>query len=181
MDEWIVSILLGVWNGGGVCCCCPAQCSVCGSCPTHPIAVLASTAVMLCTASCRVRGVWVVSVCVCCSCCGVSSVCSPLVVVVGGAIVDGGWHSGGRAAVLLTPRRMSVSPSVCRCPRLCVGVPLVVYPVALLNGGWGVCCAALSSDWAGTLALFYFLSYCSVPLLSLCLLSQHCWFGCVSL
>lgn len=27
----------------------------------------------------------------------------------------------------------------CWPPRLCVGVPLVVYPVALLNGGSGVC------------------------------------------
>ena len=27
MDEWVVSILLGVWNGGGVWCWCPAQCS----------------------------------------------------------------------------------------------------------------------------------------------------------
>lgn len=27
MDGWMVSILLGVWNGGGKWCCCPAQCS----------------------------------------------------------------------------------------------------------------------------------------------------------
>lgn len=81
-----------------------------GSCPTHPTAVLASTAVMSCTVPCQVCGVWVVSVCLCCSCGGVSSVCYPLVVVEGGAVVDGGWHSEGRAAVLLTPRRMSVLP-----------------------------------------------------------------------
>ena len=62
----------------------------CGLCPTHPIAVLASTAVMSCTVLCRVRGVLVVSVCLCCSCGGVSSVHSPLVVVEGGAVVDGG-------------------------------------------------------------------------------------------
>lgn len=86
----MVSIFLGVWNGGGVCCYCPAQCSGVDSCPTHPIAVLASTAVMSCTVTCRVCGVWVVSVCLWCSCGGVSSVHSPLVVVEGGAIVDGG-------------------------------------------------------------------------------------------
>ena len=34
----------------------------CGLCPTHPVAVLASTAVMSCTVLCRVCGVWV---CVC--------------------------------------------------------------------------------------------------------------------
>lgn len=34
------------------------------------------------------------------------------------------------------------SPSNVGVPRLCVGVPLVVYSVALLNGGvwWVVCC-----------------------------------------
>lgn len=85
----MVSILLGVWNGGGVLLLsCPVQ--WCGSCPTHPIAVLASIAVMLCTVLCQVCGVWVVSVCLWCSCGGVSSVCYPLVVMVGGAVVDGG-------------------------------------------------------------------------------------------
>ena len=34
------------------------------------------------------------------------------------------------------------SPSNVGVPRLCVGVPLVVYLVALLNGGGGVCCDA---------------------------------------
>lgn len=37
---------------------------------------------------------------------------------------------------------LPASPSVCWCPCLRVGVPLVVYPVALLNGGGGVCCDA---------------------------------------
>ena len=32
------------------------------------------------------------------------------------------------------------SPSCAWCPRPCVGVPLVVYPVALLNGGCGGAC-----------------------------------------
>lgn len=54
MDEWMVSILLGVWNGGGVYYCCAAQCSGGGSYPTHPIAVLASTAVMSRTVTCQV-------------------------------------------------------------------------------------------------------------------------------
>lgn len=61
----------------------------CSSCLTHPIAVLVSTAVMLCIVPCRVGGVWVVSVCLWCSCGGVSSLCSPLVVVEGGAVMDG--------------------------------------------------------------------------------------------
>lgn len=85
----MVSILLGVWSGGGVLLLpCPVQ--WCGSCPTHPIAVLASTAVMSHSVSCQVYGVWVVDVCLWCSCGGVSSVCYPLVVVEGGAIMDGG-------------------------------------------------------------------------------------------
>lgn len=58
----MVSILLGVWNGGGrVLPSCPVQRH--GSCPAHPIAVLVSTAVMSCTVLCQVCGVWVVSVC----------------------------------------------------------------------------------------------------------------------
>lgn len=108
----------------------------CGSCPTHSVAVLASTAVMSHSVLCRVCGVWVVSVCLWCSCGGVSSVHSPLTLVVGGAIVDGGvplwmvgWHGGGRAAVLLA----SLSCAWCP-PSVCV--------VVLLNGGSGVllCC-----------------------------------------
>lgn len=86
----MVSILLGVWNGGGVCCCCPARCGGVARAPAHPTAVLASTAVVSCTVRCRVCGAWVVSVCLWCSCGGVSSVHPPPLVVVGGAIVDGG-------------------------------------------------------------------------------------------
>lgn len=87
--------------------------------PSTPSAVLTDTAVVSCTVSCRVCGVRVMSVSLCCSCSGVSSVCYPLVVVVGGAIAegrggvaDGGWHDGGRAAVLLTPRLTLVFPPV---------------------------------------------------------------------
>lgn len=92
----MVSILLGVWNGGGVCCCCPAQCSGVARALLIP---LQCWRVLL---SCRAlffawcRGVWVVGVCLCCSCGGVSSVRSPLV-------VDGGWgHRGwwGRVVVV---------------------------------------------------------------------------------
>lgn len=108
---------------------CPVQ--WCGVCPAHPIAVLASTAVMSCTVPCRVCGAWVVGVCLCCSCGGVSSVHSPLVVVVGGAIVDGG------ACSVMVGGMASEGRLCCRSPRLVRGVPLVVRPVALLNGGAG--------------------------------------------
>ena len=85
----MVSIFLGVWNGGGVCCCCPAQCGGVARALLIPLQcwrVLLSCRVLF---HCRVCGVWVVSVRLCCSCGGVSSVRSPLTVVEGGAIVDG--------------------------------------------------------------------------------------------
>ena len=88
MDEWMVSILLGAWNGGGVCCCCPAQCVGW----LVPYSSHRSVDEYCChVAYCSLPGVWrvVVGVCLCCSCGGVSSVRSPLVVVEGGAIVDG--------------------------------------------------------------------------------------------
>lgn len=114
----------------------------CCLCPTHPIAVLASTAVMSCTVPCP--GVW----CAGGGCVSVLFVWWGILCLLpprrgGGwghrgwwaAVVDGGWHGEGRAAVLLTPR-------------LCVGVPLVVYPVALLNGGGG--CAVMPCLWFGS-------------------------------
>lgn len=95
----MVSILLGVWNGGGVCCCCPAQCSGVARPPTHPAAVLASTAVVSRTVPLPgvwcVGGecVWVVSVW------WVSSVRSPPRRGGGwghhgwgGSMAGGGWH-----------------------------------------------------------------------------------------
>ena len=88
----------------------------CGSCPTHTTAVLASTAVMSHSVPCRVCGVWVVNVCLWCSCGGVSFVCSPLTVVVGGAVVDGGvawWMVGGMVG---KGGSVIASPSVCWCP-----------------------------------------------------------------
>lgn len=85
----MVSILLGVWNGGGVCCCCPAQCSGVARVPLIPLQcwrVLLSCRALFLARYCGVG----VGVCLWCSCGGVSSVRSPLVVVEGGAIVDGG-------------------------------------------------------------------------------------------
>ena len=57
-------------------------------------------------------------------------------------------------------------PVECRRPRLCVAPPLVVYPVALLNGGSGVCCAAPCSDWVWHLVLSVPLHIVLVPLVS---------------
>lgn len=141
-----------------MCCCCPAQCSGAARAPLIPLQCW--RVLLSCCAAfhCRVCGVWVVSVCLCCLCGGVFSVRSPLVVVEGGAIVDGGvplWMVGG----MVSEGRQSYWH-----PRLCAGIPLVVYPVALLNGGWGMCCDALSSDWVRHLALPYSSSYCSLPL-----------------
>lgn len=82
----MVSLFLGVWNGGG-CAAVVLPSTVVWLVPCSSIAVLASTAVMSRTVPCQVCGV---GVRLWCSCGGVSSVCSPLVVVVGGAVVDGG-------------------------------------------------------------------------------------------
>ena len=103
----------------------------------------------------------------------------------GGAVVDGGWHGEGRAAVLLIPRRMLVSPVCAWCPPFCC----VVVP---LNGGSGGCVLPPCSDWVFPFALLSPLLHCLAyppillfSLLSLstvlCSLSQHCWFSAVSL
>lgn len=123
----MVSILLGVWNGGGVCCCCPAQCGGVARALLIPLQcwrVLLSCRALLFARCC---GVWVVSVCLWCSCGGVSSVCPSPRRGGGwgrrgwwGAVVDGGWHGDGRAAVLLTPRRMLVSPVLCVVSPFCL-------------------------------------------------------------
>lgn len=90
----MVSILVGVWNGGGVCCYCPAQCS--GVAYTLLILLQCWRVLLSCCAllpvRCVVCGWWV---CVC----GVRVVgyplsAPPLVVVVGGDIVVVGWHGG---------------------------------------------------------------------------------------
>ena len=99
----------------------------CGSCLTHPIAVLASTAVMSCTVLCQVCGVGVgVGVCLWCSCGGVSSVCSPLVVVEGGAVVDGGVRVVVVGGMVMEGRLCCCPPRLVLCPPLVyVGVPLL--------------------------------------------------------
>lgn len=58
------------------------------------------------------------------------------------------------------------SPLNVGVPRLCVGIPLVVHLVALLNGGGGVCCAA--PCWVGLAfcIVLFPLSRCSFPLVS---------------
>ena len=161
----MVSILLGVWNGGGAYCCRPARCSGAGRVLLIPLQCW--RVLLSCRAPfhCQVCGVWCGAVR--CALFVWWGILCPLPPRRGGGwghrgwwggIADGGWHREGRAAVLLVPRRMSASP-------VCVLVsPLVVYPVALLNGGSGACCDALSSDWVRRLALFYSLSYCPVPL-----------------
>nr|DAF93817.1 MAG TPA: hypothetical protein [Siphoviridae sp. ct0eR1] len=91
VDEWMVSVsrLCGVWNGGWcvLLLACAVRCVRPG--PHSTSSVRGEYCVMSCTVPCRVCGAVRVSVCLCCSCDGVSFVCSPLVVVVGGAIVDG--------------------------------------------------------------------------------------------
>ena len=81
----------------------------------------------------------------------------PLVVVEGGAVVDGGvpsWVVGG----MVSEGRLCCWPPclVCGVPLLCVGVPLVVYPMALLNGG--VVCAVMPCLRIGSGAL-----HCPTP------------------
>ena len=82
--------LCAVWNGGGVCCYWSTQPSACGLhhiLPVHTVSTAQSCRVLFLVGSCTVR---VVSVSPLSLCGGVSSVHPPLVVVVVGAIVDGG-------------------------------------------------------------------------------------------
>lgn len=125
---------------------------------------------MSCAVHCRVCGVWVVSVFLRSLCGGVSSVCPPLVVVEGGAIVDGGapsWMVGGMVRegrlCCRPPRRMLVSP-------VCV----LASPFRSLSGPvewreWRACCPPVSDG-----VLSFALSS-SPPFLPhrLCSLSQH--------
>ena len=74
-----------------VCATAGLHCPVRTACPaSHLLGVWVSSAVM--SHSLPRQVLWCVVACVClwCSCGGVSCVCSPLVVVVGGAVVDGG-------------------------------------------------------------------------------------------
>jgi len=138
VDEWMVSVLLGAWCVEWRWCVLLLACTVrcVWPCPTHPTAVLPSIAVVSCTVSCRACGVWVVCVCLWCSCGGVSSDRSPLVVVVGGGY-RGWWVAWRMVGGMVSEGRLcaGLPRLVCSVPRLCVGVSLVVYPVVLLNGG----------------------------------------------
>lgn len=114
-----------------------------------------------------------------------------------GAVVDGGWHGEGRAVVLLTPRRMLASPSVCWRPPCRLPCGLIEWR------GWCVACCPRVRIGSGTLRCLFPFTL-SVPLLCcvavfvvggevrwgdcvllsssvLCSLSQHCWFSAVSL
>lgn len=127
----MASIFLGVWNGGGVYCCCRAQYSGVTRALLVPLQcwrVLLSCRALFLAGCC---GVWVACVCLCCLCGGVSSVRSPLTVVAGGAIVDGGvlsWMVGGMVRegrlCCWPPRLVRGGPVECRCPPLVCGVPL---------------------------------------------------------
>lgn len=123
----------------------------CGSCPAHPTAVIASTAARVVHCSSPGAAVWCGCVCLCSSCGGVSSVHSPPRRGGGwgrrgwwGGIADGGWHGEGRAVVLLAPVE-------CRCPRLCVGVPVCRSLCGPIEWRWGMCCDARLRIGAGTL------------------------------
>ena len=153
--------------------------SVCGMAVVCAAAVLPSAVVWLvpysshCSAGeycchvvhCSLPGVWRVGgECLCVLFVWwVSSVHSPLVVVEGGAIVDGGVHVGGEwhseeGRLCCWPPRL-----VRGVPRLCVGVPLVVYPVALLNGGVWWCVLSPCSDWVWHPRIVLPSSCCLVP------------------
>ena len=139
----MVSILLGVWNGSGVCCCCPARCGGVARALLIPLQcwrVLLSCRALFLARCCGVR---VVDVCLCCSCGGVSSVCPPpLVVVVGGAIVDGGvlsWMVGGMVS---EGRQCYCPPVECRCPPSVCWRPPCRLPCGPIE--WrGVVCAVM--------------------------------------
>lgn len=174
----MVSILLGVWNGGGVC----------------AAAVLPGAVVRLVPYSSH------------CSageyCCHVTQCSLPGVWCVGGGHVSalfvwwgilcllpprrgGGWgHRGWWGVVVVvggmvgegrlccwTPRRMSVSPV------RVLASPLVVYLVALLNGGGGGLCVAPCSCWVWHLALCRSPSHC--PFSSYCFRSSSVLCCCV--
>ena len=81
----------------------------------------------------------------------------------------GGWgHRGWWGAVVVVGGMVSEGRLCCWLPRFVRGVPLVVHPVVLLNGGGGMCCDAPSSNRVRHFALSYSPSYCPVPLCVLC-------------
>ena len=90
---------------------------------------------MSCTVPLPGSVLWWVSVSLCCSCGGVSFVCSSLTVVVGGGIVDGGVCVVVVGGIALKGGCCSADLPLCWYPRLRVGVPHLVCSVAMLNGG----------------------------------------------
>lgn len=91
-----------------------------------------------------------------------------------GAVVDGGWHGEGRAAVLLTPRRMSVSP-------VCVLVSPSRLPCGPVE--WrGVVCAVVSRLCVGSASCIVLLPLvlsCPPYRIVLPLSYRRCFFFCL--
>lgn len=151
----------------------------CGSCPTHPTAVLASTAVMSCTVPRQVCGVWCGCVSVLFVWWGILCPLPPSSWWRVGPSWMVGWRSGWWVAWWVK------GGCVAGLPVCVLASPLVVYPVALLNGGSGVC-RVVPVFGLGT-TLHVVLTLLALPLLSssppppLCSLSQRCWFRVVSL
>lgn len=120
----------------------------CGSCSTHPIAVLAGTAVRV--VCCSIAG--------CVVCVGE---CLCVVFVWWGILCvlpphsGGGWgRRGWWGAVVVVGGMVSEGRLCCWPPCLVCGVPLVVYPVAVLNGGVVGCVLPRVRIGSGTLVLF---------------------------
>lgn len=177
----------GVWNGGGVYCCWSASFSACGPRPVHTGAVLTSTAVVSCAVRCRVCGAVRVSAPLRCSRGGVSSVYSPLVVMVGGGIVDG-W-----VACVVVGGIVSEGRQCYWHPRLRVGVPVCLHggpvewrgavccyvvPVFVLSPFSSRCSPVLCCPVPFVLSCFLFMLCAAVFVVGgevrWCVLSIHC-------
>ena len=135
---------------------CPVQ--WCGSCPTHPTAVLASTAVVSCIVRCQV---W---------CAGGG--CVSVVFVWWGILCPlpprcgGGWgYRGQWGAVVVVGGMVREGRLCCRSPRLRVGVPPCRLPCGPIEwrGVVVVCCPRVRIGYSP--------SHCLVPL-ALLLLSS---------
>lgn len=142
--------------------------------PSTPSAHGVSTAAVSRAVCCQVYGVCGACVCLWCLCGGVSLVRSPLMVVVGGAVVCGGACVvvvGGIAlegwwCQWLPLLSLLVSPSVCwRPPHVCV--------VVLLDGG------AWCMLWCPVFVLGPAPLYCPVPLCVVLFLLHHPALQCV--
>ena len=168
----------------------------CGSCPTRPIAVLASTAVRV--VCCPLLGAAVCGG----ECVSVLFVWWGILCVLpprrgggwgyrgwwGAVVVVGGMVSEGRLCCVASPSCVWCPPSVCwrpPCRLLCGPIEWRVWCVVCCPRVWiGSSLSHCSRPFHIVLALLvlsYFLSCCPLSLLPLCLLSQHCWFRVVSL